>query len=474
MTWVFQIAGLGVVFAVFYLITFKAAPFIFIKTGRALGFKMKPTPLVGKRIDRFRHIKRGYLSFVFILTAFVMSFALELFINNKPLYIRYGEKTQYPAVADWFNFLLPYVEFNTRVAENDFGLLGEGNLNCRKYAKWIRDPASLEKEAEDLEKTITADEERFRGTLIKQAKLRGLEYDPTQPLPEYKLEEYENIRKKAEQLRILGREFKQGKAAIIMPILPYSPNEQVLELPGSPPHMPFQPGFPMLGTDDHGREIISQLFYGFRICFAFALFVAFTGYAIGMIAGAWMGYYGGWFDIFIQRAIEVWSSIPFLFTLIIISSIIGHIAWQLKFIILALLHVALLGWTGITYTLRGEFYRERSRDYVQAAKALGVRDVSIMFRHILPNALVPIVTYLPFSIVGYMGSLVMLDFLGYGLPPGTPSWGALLQQGADNIVNYPHLVYIPVLAFAGTLFCVVMVGEAVREAFDPKRYARLR
>jgi microcin C transport system permease protein len=259
-----------------------------------------------------------------------------------------------------------------------------------------------------------------------------------------------------------------------MPPFPYSPREQLLGLPGAPPHKPFQKGFPILGTDEQGREILSQLLYGFRICFAFALFVAFTGFAVGVLVGGAMGYYGGWFDIFAQRLIEIWSSIPFLFTMIIISSVIGLVSLIVKFAILAFMLVGLLGWTGITYTVRGEFYRERSRDYVQAARALGVKDRKIMVRHILPNALVPIVTFLPFAVVGYMSALVSLDFLGYGLPPGTPSWGALLRQGSENIVNYPHLVYIPVLAFAGTLFCVVMVGEAVREAFDPKKYERLR
>jgi microcin C transport system permease protein len=247
-----------------------------------------------------------------------------------------------------------------------------------------------------------------------------------------------------------------------------------LGLPGAPPHKPFQKGLPILGTDEQGREIVSQLLYGFRICFAFALFVAFTGFVVGVLVGGAMGYYGGWFDIFSQRLIEIWSSIPFLFTMIIISSVIGPVSSSVKFAILAFMLVGLGGWTGITYTVRGEFYRERSRDYVQAARALGVKDFKIMVRHILPNSLVPIVTFLPFAVVGYMSALVSLDFLGYGLPPGTPSWGALLRQGSENIVNYPHLVYIPVLAFAGTLFCVVMVGEAVREAFDPKKYARLR
>jgi len=182
-----------------------------------------------------------------------------------------------------------------------------------------------------------------------------------------------------------------------------------------------------------------------------------------------MGYYGGWVDLITQRVIEIWGSIPFLFTVMILASVLQPGFWSL-----ALLLVVLTGWVPITVYMRGEFYREKARDYVQAARALGIRDGAIMWRHILPNALVPIITFLPFDIVGNMAALVSLDYLGFGLPEGYPSWGALLRQGADNIVNHPHMVYLPVLAFAGTLLAIVLVGEAVREAFDPKDYARLR
>ncbi len=474
MTFVAKLAELALVFVVSYIVAFKLIPKLFIGLGRVLGFAMKPTPLTEKRILRFKQIKRGYACFVLMTMASVMSLGLELFVNNKPIYIRYGEKIQFAAIANWANFLIPFATFNDRVAANDYGLDDAGDLDCREYAAWIGDPAVLDRKIAEMQEGIAKDEVRFRKVLEEQAKNRGLLYDPSQPLPESKLAEYEDIRKKAERLRVLRSEIESGKASILMPAFPYSPREQLLGLPGAPPHKPFQKGLPILGTDEQGREIVSQLLYGFRICFAFALFVAFTGYAVGVLMGGAMGYYGGWFDIFAQRLIEIWSSIPFLFTMIIISSVIGPVSSSVKFAILAFMLVGLGGWTGITYTVRGEFYRERSRDYVQAARALGVKDLKIMVRHILPNSLVPIVTFFPFAVVGFMSALVSLDFLGYGLPPGTPSWGALLRQGSENIVNYPHLVYIPVLAFAGTLFCVVMVGEAVREAFDPKKYARLR
>ena len=182
-----------------------------------------------------------------------------------------------------------------------------------------------------------------------------------------------------------------------------------------------------------------------------------------------MGYFGGWTDILIQRFIEIWSSIPFLFTLIIIASIV-----QPTFLLLVFLMVIMQGWIGISSYIRGEFYREKARDYVHAAVAMGASEWSVMMKHILPNSLVPLVTFAPFNVVGTIGSLVSLDYLGFGMPVGTPSWGALLDQGMKYLKYYPHLILTPSIAMAVTLFMVVMIGEAVREAFDPKVFSRLR
>jgi microcin C transport system permease protein len=211
------------------------------------------------------------------------------------------------------------------------------------------------------------------------------------------------------------------------------------------------------------------MLYGFRISLAFALVVAAIGYAIGVIVGGIQGYYGGWIDILSQRFVEIWGSIPFLFTIMIIASLITP-----SFVLLVAMMVVLQSWLGITFYIRGEFYREKAKDYVQAAIGTGVADWKIIVRHILPNSLVPLVTFAPFGIVAYIGALVSLDYLGYGLPPGTPSWGALLRQGLDNVRFYPHLTIIPTTALAATLYAVVMIGEAVREAFDPKVFSRLR
>ncbi len=452
-----------------YLVAFRLAPALFRATARSLGFSGRLNPLTERRLARFGKIRRGYGAFVMIVTAFVASLFLELYVNDLPLFIRYGSTTRFPAVASWSGFLMPWTDPKTDLMAADFGLEVGGELEPRKYARWVRDPASLIAEAEEIEKGIAEDEARFRSVMQQQAVTKGLTYDPKQPLPEAKVEDYAERRSRRDAFLALQKELHAGKAAIVMPLWPYAPNEQLLGLPGTPPHRPFQKDFPVLGTDSAGHDVVAQLLYGFRVGMGFALVVTLAGYLIGVVAGALMGFYGGWIDIALQRLIEVWSSLPFFFIVMILASIL-----QPNFAILTLILILLNAWVGITYTMRGEFYRERARDYVQAARALGVRDWKLMLRHILPNALVPIVTLAPFSIVGNMSTLVALDYLHFGLPPDTPSWGALLDQGANNIVNHPQLVYIPTLAFAGTLLCVVLVGEAVREAFDPKHYARLR
>ncbi|MFC1705230.1 ABC transporter permease subunit [Planctomycetota bacterium] len=452
-----------------YVLAHRALPRLSVLAARLVGLRMRVTPLTEKRLRRFRSIRRGHLCFVLITTAFAASLFLELAVNQKPLYIRWGDRTQYPAVANWLNFWCPFTAVVDEARRKDFGLEGDSEVDYRTYARWVAEPQELLRDAAAIETDIEQDEVRFRRLLADSARQRGLTYDMQAPLPPHKLEEYENLRDNASFLRQLQERFEAGEAGILMPLWPYSPAEQLLDLEGHPPHRPFRKDLPVFGTDFEGKDVLSQLLYGFRVSFSFAVAVAFMGYAIGVSVGAIMGYFGGWIDILVQRVIEVWSSIPFLFTIMIIASI-----QQPSFWLMAIMLVLLRGWLGITYTIRGEFYREKARDYVQAAHALGIQDRKIMARHILPNALVPVVTFLPFEIVAYIGALVSLDYLGFGLPPDVPSWGRLLRQGADNIVNYPHLVLFPVLALAVTLFCVVVIGEAVREAFDPKKYARLR
>ncbi len=269
------------------------------------------------------------------------------------------------------------------------------------------------------------------------------------------------------EYRELKRQFSEADEGnwVLLPPYPYHPNEMLLQVAGSPPHWPSSQHW--LGTDDRGRDIFARLVYGFRTSMTFALIVTAMSYSFGIICGACLGYFSGRLDTYGQRLIEIWSGVPFLYTVIILSSI-----FLPNFFMLAVL-LTMFHWMRISYYVRGEFYREKSKNYVAAARAIGERDVVIMFKHILPNALTPVISFAPFSIVGNISSLVALDFLGFGLPPPTPSWGELIYQGTQNIFEY-HLVLFPLLAILITLQLTVFIGEAVREAFDPKVYSRLR
>lgn len=255
---------------------------------------------------------------------------------------------------------------------------------------------------------------------------------------------------------------------LLMPPYPYHPNESLLmeaHLTGEPPHAPQARHW--MGTDDRGRDVFARLAYGFRISITFALSTVMLSYIIGMLAGATLGFFGGRVDIIGQRLVEIWAALPFLYTVIIVSNLLKP-----NLIILSVI-LAIFSWVGICYYMRGEFYREKAKDYVAAAIAQGESRRNLMLRHILPNSLTPVITFAPFAIVGSIGALVSLDFLGFGLQPPTPSWGELVNQGKQNIQHW-HLVTFPLGALFMTLMLVVFIGEAVREAFDPKVFARLR
>lgn len=355
----------------------------------------KPVSIFRKRIQKFRRLKRGYYSFLLILFAYIMSFALPLLINNKPLIVSYE--------SHWY---FPIVKF-------------------------------------------------YRATTFNQ---------PAVGEPDY---------------RQLKEAFSRANTGnwVLMPPYPYSPTESLLDLPGSPPHAPSREHF--FGTDDRARDVFARLAYGFNVSMTFALIVTLIGEGLGVIIGSMLGYFGGKLDILGQRGIEIWSSLPFLYTIIIISSIVvpmylpeRNLLAQPSFWLLVII-LSAFGWMGTTYYMRGEFYREKAKDYVGAAIAMGVSEPAIMFRHILPNALTPVVSFTPFAIVAGIEELVALDFLGFGLPAPTPSWGELIGQGTQYLTKW-WLVFFPLAAMFLTLLLIVFIGEAVREAFDPKEYSRLR
>jgi microcin C transport system permease protein len=220
-----------------------------------------------------------------------------------------------------------------------------------------------------------------------------------------------------------------------------------------------------LGTDDQGRDVVARLIYGFRISVEFGLALAIVSSIIGVLAGAVQGYFGGWVDLLFQRFIEIWTSVPTLYLLLIISSVLPPSFFVLLFILL------LFSWTALVGVVRAEFLRARNFEYVNAARALGVSNITIMFRHLLPNAMVATLTFLPFVLNGSITTLTSLDFLGFGLPPGSPSLGELLAQGKENI-HAPWLGLTGFFVISIMLSLLIFIGEAVRDAFDPRKAFR--
>ena len=219
-----------------------------------------------------------------------------------------------------------------------------------------------------------------------------------------------------------------------------------------------------LGTDDQGRDVLARLIYGLRLSVLFGLLLTVTSSIIGVAAGAVQGYFGGRVDLFFQRFLEVWGGLPQLFILIIVSSVVAPGFWTLLLILM------LFSWTSLVGVVRAEFLRARNFDYVRAARALGMTDGRIMFKHVLPNAMVATLTFLPFILSGSIVALTALDFLGLGLPPGSASLGDLLRQGKDNL-QAPWLGISGFIVTALMLSLLVFVGEAVRDAFDPRKNA---
>jgi len=250
---------------------------------------------------------------------------------------------------------------------------------------------------------------------------------------------------------------------MIWPLIPYSYQTIKLDLPEPAPSRPTWENF--LGTDDQGRDVLARVIYGFRISVLFGLTLTLFSSVIGIAAGAVQGYFGGWVDLLFQRFIEIWTSIPTLYLIIIISAVIAPNFWILLGIML------LFSWVALVGVVRAEFLRGRNFEYIQAARALGLTNTKIMFKHLLPNAMVATLTFMPFILNSSITTLTSLDFLGLGLPPGSPSLGELLAQGKDNL-QAPWLGLTAFFVIAIMLSLLIFIGEAVRDAFDPRKTFR--
>ena len=252
----------------------------------------------------------------------------------------------------------------------------------------------------------------------------------------------------------------EDKGWIIMPLIPYTYNTIIRDLDVPAPAPPSKKNW--LGTDDQARDVLARLIYGFRISILFGFTLTFFSMIIGVSAGAIQGYFGGKIDLFFQRFMEIWSAIPTLYVLIILASIVQPNFWWLLMILL------LFSWMGYVGVVRAEFLRARNLDYVRAAKALGVSNYTIMFRHLLPNATVATITFLPFSLSASVTALSGLDFLGFGLPPGSASLGEMVNQGRNNL-QAPWLGLTSFFTLGLMLGLLVFVGEAIRDSLDPRK-----
>jgi microcin C transport system permease protein len=271
------------------------------------------------------------------------------------------------------------------------------------------------------------------------------------------LDDPELLIQDAQDGQIDGTAIEKGWS--VWPPIPYSFNTAV-DRPGAAPLPPNRQN--LLGTDGTKRDVLARVIHGFRLSILFTLIVTGAASLIGIIAGAVQGFFGGWTDLIFQRVIEIWSSTPSLYVIIIMFAILGRSFWLLVFLLV------LFSWTSLVGVVRAEFLRARNLEYVRAARALGVGNITIMFRHMLPNAMVALLTMLPFIITGTISTLAILDFLGFGLPSSAPSLGELTLQAKQNL-QAPWLAFTAFFTFAIMLSLLIFIFEGIRDAFDPRK-----
>jgi len=363
------------------------------------GRFIRLSPLNRRRLDNFKANRRGYWSFWIFAVLFVLSLFAEFIANDRPILARYKGEWLFPVLVDY-----PEEKFGGFLAVTDYRAPVIAT-EIRAHGFMIFPPI------------------RFHHRTVQ----RDLPVPAPSP-PTWKLID--------EQCRPVA-EKRGGKGCSDIE-------------------------WNWLGTDDRGRDVAARLIYGFRISVLFGLILTLASSLIGVTAGAIQGYFGGRTDLIFQRFIEIWTSMPLLFLLIILSAVITP-----SFLVLLGI-LMLFKWTALVGVVRAEFLRARNFEYVKAARALGLNDRQIMIRHMLPNAMVATLTYLPFVLNASITTLTSLDFLGFGLPPGSPSLGELLQQGKANL-QAPWLGISGFMVIAMMLSLLIFVGEAVRDAFDPRK-----
>src|SRR6056297_3005185 len=362
------------------------------------------SPLNQRRWNNFKRNRRAFWSLIIFCVLFGMSLFAEFIANDKPILVQYRGE-YYTPIFSFYPETAFGGDFRTEAAYRD------PEVKC----------------------------------LIRTGGLETCFDDP------------EGLIEEAEAGTLMDDGFDKGW--LLWPLIPYSFNTPV-DRPGAAPLPPSEQNW--LGTDDTKRDVVARVIYGFRLSILFTLIVTVCASLIGIIAGALQGYFGGWLDLIFQRIIEIWGATPSLYIIIILFAILGRSFWLL------VLLTILFGWTALVGVVRAEFLRARNLEYVRAAKALGVSNWKIMFRHMLPNAMVATVTFLPFIVTGTISTLAGLDFLGFGLPSSAPSLGELTLQAKQNL-QAPWLGFTAFAVFAIMLSLLVFIFEGVRDAFDPRK-----
>ena len=362
--------------------------------------KKRLSPLNQRRWENFKANKRGYWSLWIFIILFVISLFAEVIANDKPILARYNGEILFPTIVDY-----PEEKFGGFLAITDYrDPFIQEEINAKGWMIW---------------------------PLVRYS-FRSVNKDIPSPAP-------------SPPSWLMTR----ADACVKYP-------DGVNDINCVAGNLNF------LGTDNQGRDVVSRVIYGFRISVIFGLTLTIFSSIIGVAAGAVQGYFGGWTDLLFQRFIEIWSSVPQLYLLLIIASVIAPGFWILLGILL------LFSWVSLVGVVRAEFLRARNFEYVNAARALGVSNGIIMWRHLLPNAMVATITFMPFILNGSITTLTSLDFLGFGLPPGSPSLGELLRQGKDEL-QAPWLGISAFFVISIMLSLLIFIGEAVRDALDPRK-----
>jgi microcin C transport system permease protein len=358
------------------------------------------SPLNQRRMQLFKNNARGYWSFRIFMVLFVVSLIAPLLCNDRPLLASYKGETLFPLLYDY-----PESKFGGFLAKTDFrDVVNQDEINANGWMIWPPIHYSF-------------------GTTNRELP------SPAPSKPAFLLTKVEACVKYEKQV--------------------------------DDPQCHFG-NLNWLGTDDKGRDVLARLLYGFRVSVAFGLILTAVSSVIGVAAGAVQGYFGGWTDLLFQRFIDIWSALPVLYLLIILTAFVTPSFWLLLMILL------LFSWTHLVKVVRTEFLRARNFEYVRAARALGLGDLKIMYKHVLPNALVSTITFMPFLLSGSVTTLTSLDYLGFGLPPGSASLGEMVRQGKENLFA-PWLGITAFAVISILLILLVFIGEAVRDALDPRK-----